>query len=155
MNALVVYESQFGNTEKLALLIGKELEAIASVRVMSFLNYQPSMLVDVDLLVIGAPTQAHGMTTPMKEFIERLAAEGVAIPLAVFDTRVKGPMILWGSAAKAIAAKLAPAGFKLIGEPENFIVSFARPPKLETGEEEHARTWAAGIAANAKAARAA
>ncbi len=146
MNTLVLYESQYGNTQKVAELVGKELEAHGPVRVTSFVNYRPPLLMGVDLLVIGAPTQAHGMTVPMKEFIERLDSGLSGVPVAVFDTRVKGPMLLWGSAARAIASKLAEKGFKEIGEPENFVVSFSRPPQLASGEEEHARTWAAKLA---------
>lgn len=153
MNTLVVYESQFGNTQKLAMVIGRELEANGSVRVTSFLSYQPDQLLDVDLLVIGAPTQAHGMTTAMREFVDELEGKPVALPLAVFDTRVKGPKILWGSAAKGIATKLARAGFELICEPESFIVSFTKPPELESGEEARAAAWAAEIATRVEAAK--
>jgi flavodoxin len=129
-----------------AELIGKELEAHGPVRVTSYTDFAPSFLTDIDLLVIGAPTQAHGMTAPMKEFVEKLESKPTGIPVAVFDTRVKGPMLLWGSAARAIAPKLVRAGFKLIGEPENFIVTFTRPPELESGVQAHAKAWAARIA---------
>lgn len=146
MNTLVLYESQYGNTQKVAELIGKELEAHGPVRVTSFVNYRPPLLIGVDLLVIGAPTQAHGMTAAMKEFVEGLEGGPSGVPVAIFDTRIKGPMLLWGSAARAIASKLVEKGFKEIGEPENFIVSFTRPPVLGSGEEEHARAWAAKLA---------
>ncbi|HYL08340.1 MAG TPA: flavodoxin family protein [Candidatus Udaeobacter sp.] len=146
MNTLVLFESQFGNTQKLAELIGKELEAHGPVRVASFTDYAPTLLTGIDLLVIGAPTQAHGMTAPMKQFVEKLESVPAGISVAVFDTRVKGPMILWGSAARAIVPKLGSAGFKVIAEPENFIVTFTRPPELDSGEEAHAKAWAARIA---------
>ncbi len=146
MNTLVIYESQFGNTQKVAELIGKELEAHGPVRVTSFVNYQPPLLIDVDLLVIGAPTQAHGMTPAMKEFVGKLEPGASGVPVAIFDTRVNGPMLLWGSAARAIASELGEKGFRLIAEPENFIVSFTRPPALATGQEPHAQAWAAKLA---------
>ncbi len=146
MNTLVIYESQFGNTQKVAELIGKELEAHGPVRVTSFVNYQPPLLSDVDLLVIGAPTQAHGMTPAMKEFVGKLEPGASGVPVAIFDTRGKGPMLLWGSAARAIASELGEKGFRLIAEPENFIVSFTRPPALATGQEPHAQAWAAKLA---------
>lgn len=146
MNTLVLYESQYGNTQKLAELIGQELQAHGPVRVTRIVNYQPPLLIDVDLLVIGAPTQAHTMTVPMKEFVEKLETGPGSLPVAIFDTRVKGPMLLWGSAARDMASKLAAKGFKVVGEPENFTVSFKRPPELASGEEEHARAWAAKLA---------
>lgn len=146
MNTLVLYESQFGNTQKVAELIGKELEAHGPVRVTTFVNYRPPLLIGVDLLVIGAPTQAHGMTPAMKEFVGKLEPGASGVPVAIFDTRVKGPMLLWGSAARGIASKLTEKGFKEIGTPENFVVSFTQPPQLASGEEDHARAWAAKIA---------
>ena len=69
MNTLVLFESQFGNTQKLAELIGKELETHGPVRVAGFTDYAPALLTGIDLLVIGAPTQAHSMTAPMKQFV--------------------------------------------------------------------------------------
>ena len=146
MNTLVLYESKFGNTQKVAELIGKELEAHGPVRVTNFVNYRSPLLIDVDLLVIGAPTQAHGMTPAMKEFVEKLEAGASRVPVAIFDTRVKGPMLLWGSAARAIASKLTEKGFTEIGAPEDFVVSFTQPPQLASGEEDHARAWAAKLA---------
>ena len=146
MNTLVIYESQYGNTQKVAELIGKELEAHGLVRVTSFVNYQPALSIDIDLLVIGAPTQAHGMTPAMKDFVQKFEAEPAGLPVAIFDTRVKGPVLLWGSAARGMVSSLGQKGFNLIGEPESFIVSFARPPQLEHGEEEHAKAWAGKIA---------
>ncbi len=146
MNTLVLYESQYGNTQKVAELIGKELEAHGPVRVTSFVNYRPPLLIGVDLLVIGAPTQAHGMTVAMKEFIEKLDGPTAGLPVAIFDTRVKGPMLIWGSAARAIESELDEKGFNVIAKPENFIVSFKRPPELAAEEEEHARAWGRRLA---------
>lgn len=146
MNTLVLYESQFGNTQKVAEVIGKELEAHGPVRVTSVVNYQPPLLVDVDLIVIGAPTQAHGMTPAMKAFVEKLEAGASRLPVAIFDTRVKGPMLLWGSAGRGMAAKLADKGFNVIAGAESYTVTFSQPPRLEDGEEEHARAWAEKIA---------
>ncbi len=146
MNTVVLYESQYGNTQRLAELIGKELAARGAVRVMSIAECELPLPADLDLLVVGAPTQAHGMTLAMKTFVERLQPKRAGVPVAVFDTRVKGPMLLWGSAARAMVAPLTASGFQLIDEPEHFTVSFSRPPQLGSGEEEHATAWAGRIA---------
>lgn len=146
MNILVLYESQFGNTQKLAELIGKELEARGAVRVVDFAAYEPPVPAEVDLLVIGAPTQAHGMTPAMKLFVERLTPKRAGLPVAIFDTRVRGPMLLWGSAGRAMVSTLRENGFAVVGEPESFTVSFGKPPELGQGEEGRARAWAAAIA---------
>lgn len=146
MNILVLYESQFGNTQRLAEVIGKELEARGPVQVTNFAHYEPPVPADVNLLVLGAPTQAHGMTPAMKAFIERLEPKVAGLPVAIFDTRVKGPMLLWGSAGRAMVPTLTRNGFKLIDEPESFTVSFGKPPELASGEEGRARAWAEAIA---------
>ena len=39
-----------------------------------------------------------------------------AVAAAAFDTRIKGPGLLWGSAAKPAARQLQAAGFRLIEE---------------------------------------
>lgn len=147
MNTLVLYESEFGNTRKLAEQIGKELSAQGPVRVAGIAEYDPAFLAGVDLFVLGAPTQAHGVSQRMKEFLTRLQSRPAGIRAAVFDTRVKGPMLLWGSAARAIAPQLETAGFKLVVPPENFVVTFSRPPELEAGAEEQAAKWAGALVA--------
>jgi flavodoxin len=146
MNTLVVYESQFGNTKKIADLIGHELEFKGPARVVAFGNYTPRDLEGVDLLVVGGPTQAHGMTMRMRQFVAKLESKPVGIPAVAFDTRVKGPEFLWGSAAKEIATKLRFAGFKVVAQPESFLVTMTKEPRLNEGEEQRASTWAARVA---------
>jgi flavodoxin len=145
MNTLVVYESQFGNTKKVAEAIGKAFEAAGPVRVVSTEAFEPSFISGVDLLLVGGPTQAHGITRPMAQFLEGLAAKPAGIPAATFDTRVKGPVFLWGTAARDIAAKLRGAGFRLIGPPESFLVNLSKQPELYQGEIEKAASWASEL----------
>ncbi len=153
MNTLVLYESQYGNTRKLAELIGKELEANGPVRVANFNDYSPSFLEGVDLLVVGAPTQAHGTPRPMKDFLSSLESKPHGIPAAAFDTKLHGAEWLTGAASHGIATKLSKAGFKPIVEPESFIVTSAKPPELASGEEERAKAWAGRLAGALKLAK--
>lgn len=145
MNTLVVYESQFGNTKKVADAIGKTLEAAGPVRVIAIETFEPSFLVGVDLLLVGGPTQAHGMTRPMVKFLGNLTAKPAGIAAAAFDTRIKGPVFLWGTAARDISAKLRGAGFNLIAPPESFLVNLGKPPELYEGEIEKAASWASEL----------
>jgi flavodoxin len=146
MNTLVVYESQFGNTRKIAEVIGHEFAFQGPARVVAIGSYTPRDLEGVDLLVIGGPTQAHGMTMHMRQFVAKLESKPLGIPAVAFDTRVKGPAFLWGSAAKEIATKLHFAGFKVVAAPESFLVTLTKEPRLNDGEEQRASAWAARVA---------
>ncbi len=145
MNTLVVYESQFGNTKKVAEAIGKAFESAGPVRVVGTDGFEPSFIAGVDLLLIGGPTQAHGMTRSMGTFLDDLEAKPAGIAAAAFDTRIKGPVFLWGTAARDISAKLRGAGFNLVGPPESFLVNLAKQPELYEGEIEKAVSWASEL----------
>lgn len=62
MKVLVAYESWFGNTRKLAEEIALALSEEAEVKLVS-LNAPLPSLHHVDLIVVGAPTQVHGLSS--------------------------------------------------------------------------------------------
>jgi hypothetical protein len=72
---------------------------------------------------------------------------------AGFDTRLRWPRWLSGSAATGITQRLGRAGARVIAPAESFIVSTA--PLLEPGEEERATAWAASLAATLAASQSA
>ena len=145
MKILVVYESQFGNTRHVAELVARGLEARGEVRLASFTAYEPALLQGVDLFVLGAPTQAHGITVDMRRFLTELQPATTPVNAAAFDTRVKGPRFLWGSAAREMAVHLERKGFVLAAPPESFLVTLSKDPVLCAGEEKHAEEWAAAV----------
>jgi flavodoxin len=145
MNTLVVYESQFGNTKKVAQAIGRAFESAGPVRVVGIEGFEPSFIAGVDLLLVGGPTQAHGMTPSMAQFLDDLSSKPAGIAAAAFDTRIKGPVFLWGAAARDISAKLRGAGFNLVGPPRSFLVNLAKQPDLYEGEIEKAVSWASEL----------
>jgi len=151
MKTLVVYDSRFGNTKKLADAIGAQLQFQGSALVISVESATPQEIGSADLLVIGGPTQAHGMSSAMRTFMSTFsrASSGGAVA-ATFDTRLSGPMILTGSAARSIAGKLRKAGVRLVGEPASFLVKGSEPA-LVPGELERAEAWAAGLPAQVPA----
>ena len=55
MNVLVVYASQFGNTERLARAIGAALEGRHNVRVIAAKDARALTGEGLDLLLVGAP----------------------------------------------------------------------------------------------------
>ena len=103
---MIVYDSMFGNTEKIAKALSEGMKMNGfTVDCARIDNVDPAKLVDYDILAIGAPTQAFGISSPMKEFLKKLekislqGKKGFA-----FDTRLDN--LLAGSAAKGIEKKL-------------------------------------------------
>ena len=147
MNSLVVYHSQFGNTKALAEIISAVLKSYGPASIADVDELGPNACDGIDLLVVGGPTQAHGASPAMKAFLDTLQNRPVRrLPVAVFDTRLKGPEFLWGSAAKSTAELLERDGFELVAPPESFLVRGMKEPHLVEGEYDHAKSWAAELA---------
>jgi len=148
MNSLVVYESKFGNTQKVAEAIAKGLGLHGLARVLEVDDPYALTLESVDLLVIGGPTQAHGMSPAMRAYLSAVIPKMPAgTRVVAFDTRLKGPGFLWGSAAKAIAVAFRQAGFVVVTLPESFLVEGMKEPQLVEGEQLRAQAWAVDIGA--------
>jgi flavodoxin len=146
MNSIVIYGSRHGNTHKIAEAIASELRRHGTAWLFS-VDDAPSVLPKkTDLMVVGGPTEAHRMTQPIVEFFDQFGKgdlEGVAA--AAFDTRLRWPRWLSGSAAAGITARLRQAGAKVI-DPEGSFVVAGKYPMLEHGELERATEWAATLA---------
>jgi flavodoxin len=146
MNGLIVYESMFGNTQRVAEAIGAALREQVPVDVQAIgeLDQLPP---DLDLLVVGGPTYAHGVEAAMKAFLDRLPAGSLeGVMAAAFDTRIDWPKLLSGAASKGIAQRLTAKGARLIAEPESFRVADKDGPLVE-GEEARAIAWGRTLAA--------
>jgi flavodoxin len=141
MNTLVVYDSQFGNTERIALKIAETLGEFGVSRAIRVAEFSNDALRDINLLVLGCPTQAWHSTPNMQTLVKALESEepqGLAI--AEFDTRLDKPRWLTGSAAKLMAKQLKDVGVSLV-PPESFLVTGTEGP-LQPGELERAEEWA-------------
>jgi flavodoxin len=145
MNTVVIYATRTGNTRTIARAIADALQPRGPVRLMAADDVEAGVPEGTDLLVVGGPTEAHGMTEPVAGLFGRLGAgtlNGVAA--AAFDTRLRWPRWLSGSAATGIAGRLQRSGARLIAPGESFLVT--RAPKLLPGEAERAATWANTLA---------
>lgn len=152
MQTLVIYDSKFGNTEKVAQAIARGVGPVAEVRVMSTdgairaletLGWRP------DLVLVGGPTQNHGPSAGLRAFVDALPTALRGIPAACFDTRYRGPVLLMGSASAAAAKAIAKAGAEIIAPPESFFIvrRGAMPLQtLEPGEIERAEAWGRAVA---------
>lgn len=146
MKHLVVYDTSFGNTAKVAAAISAGLGAGAEAREIETLG--PGDLSDVDLLVVGSPTQAGRPTQSMEDWLRKLPSEPVR-NIALFDTRIGSPSVglglrllveVIGYAAPRMAKALKAKGYLLVGAPEGFLVTGKEGP-LADGEIERARAW--------------
>jgi menaquinone-dependent protoporphyrinogen IX oxidase len=157
MKAVVVYDSQYGNTEKIARAIAEALSAQAGTTVCHAAAFAPEALVGCDLLVIGSPTQAFHATKPMEGLLKghrldgiRAAAFDTRIDMARADSRVfKMAVKVAGDnawAATRIADQLEKDGATLVGPPAGFYVQDTEGP-LAPGELERASAWATGLLA--------
>jgi hypothetical protein len=157
--ALIVFESILGNTERVARAVADGLARSHPVTVTEAGRAPDQIPPDVDLLVVGGPTHAFGLSRPetrrdaavlatdpvptagrgLREWLDGLAAPGTEVPFAAFDTRVVTPH-LPGSAAKKARKRLRAKGFTSIVDPESFHVHGKTGPLVD-GEEDRARAW--------------
>jgi menaquinone-dependent protoporphyrinogen IX oxidase len=143
MNTLVLYESKFGNTERVAEAIALVLQESVPTRLaaVSDVDDCAEALQGISLLVVGGPTHRHGVSTTLQETLACLedhALEGVKV--ATFDTRLHGPRVLTGSAGVGLERFLRKHGAWVVVPPMSFLVGATEGP-LDSGELEHARAW--------------
>ncbi|MBP6015542.1 MAG: flavodoxin family protein [Candidatus Promineofilum sp.] len=157
MKALVIYDSQFGNTEQVARAIGDALGAEGEAMVLHAAAVTAEGLRGRDLIVVGSPTQSFHATKPVAELLNEYDLHGVRA--AAFDTRfdmaeVESRVLRFAVkaagdnayAAPRIATQLEKAGATLAAEPEGFIVEGTEGP-LRPGELERAAVWAKSLLA--------
>jgi hypothetical protein len=158
MNAVVVYESMYGNTHAVAEAIA---DGLGGAPVLSV--HDPAVserVAGADLLVAGGPTHVHGMTSArtrqgavdavhdashlepdateapgLREWLEGLAGDGRA---AAFDTRADKPEWLTGAASRGIAKRLRRHGYDVVAV-ESFLVTDTEGPLVD-GELDRARS---------------
>jgi hypothetical protein len=175
VKAVVVYESMYGNTHLIADAVADGLREpdaeAADVVVVPVEGARPDVLAGVDLLVVGGPTHAHGMShastrraaveatvKPGSDLVLDDDAEGPGLrdwfaslahgsgPAAAFDTRIDAPPAITGRASKGIARKLRHHGYSLVADPMSFLVT--KQQHLEPHEQARAREWGARLAAS-------
>jgi flavodoxin I len=151
MKTLIIYDSVYGNTEKIARAIGEGIALSGEVKIVRPNEANLSELASFDLLIVGSPTQGGRATPALQEFLNKIPANALQnINVAAFDTRVKNFIAkLFGYAAGRIADHLKDRGGQLTAPPEDFIVMGTKGP-LKEGEVERAAAWAKGILANKK-----
>ncbi len=151
MKALIVYDSFFGNTEKIALAIGKAFGNAKEVTICKAVNVKPNMLDGLDYLIVGSPTRAFSPSPATKSFLKGTPSKQLAgVKVAAFDTRIamtdKVPGFLrfmaklFGYADKPILDALKKKGGQVTVPSEGFFVRGSEGP-LKKGELERAVAW--------------
>jgi len=165
VEAVVAYESVYGNTRQIAEAVAAGLEPLGEVAVVSVNHGDSSAADDADALIVGGPTHLHGLATSMSRklaaqageeeadvSVEAGAEEGPGLrnwlgqrsgggrPAAAFDTRLDRSPTMTGAAARGIAKRLLRRGFEVIADPESFLVEDSEGPLAE-GELDRARAW--------------
>ncbi|MER5642762.1 flavodoxin domain-containing protein [Kitasatospora sp. NPDC002227] len=182
MQALVVYESLYGNTREVAEAIAEGVhEARPEATVRCLPVAQAALTEPVDLLVVGGPTHLHGMTTGLTRRMAAKAESGKAGHTeqaheaattaagpglrrwlhALPDTEPGTPAAAFdtradikhpGGAAEGIARRLSHHHYDVLAEPEGFIVEETDGP-LRSGEIARAKAWGAELARPSRVAQ--
>ncbi|WP_113701230.1 flavodoxin family protein [Nonomuraea lactucae] len=166
MDALVVYESMYGNTKQIAEAVAEGLATRLRTEMVEVGSTPGKVGPEVGLLVVGGPTHAFSMsrastrrsaaqqaTRPLvstgngvREWLAALGTASATLTSAAFDTRVAKPRML-GSAARGIAKRLRRLGIKAAAPAQSFYVIGTEGP-LVAGELERARRWGESLAAS-------
>jgi flavodoxin len=153
MRMRLIYDSQYGNTEKVAMAIAKVMQAHGEVTIARVGDVEPGQLAGLDLLVIGSPTHQFRASETMRAFLQSIPKDGLrGVKAATFDTRLtqafldKHPPLgffekIFGYAAGRIAKVIKERGGKVVVPPEGFYVDDTPGPLVE-GELERAEEWA-------------
>lgn len=141
MKALVVYDSNYGNTKLVAEEVAEHLGN--DVRTLSVCDLDVTDMKDVDLLVLGSPINGWRATDKTRDALEKFKEHDFdGVKFTTFDTRVK--MFIHGDAKDKLSEMIAEKGGELIAQPQEFYVTGREGPLFE-GEIEKAASWAEEI----------
>jgi len=152
MKALIIYDSFFGNTEKIAHAIGKGLGNKKDITLCKVSEANNTMLEGLDHLIVGSPTRAFSPSPAIKSFLKKIPQNQLSgVKVTAFDTRIemsdKVPGFLrfmanlFGYADKPILENLKKKGGQESCPSEGFFVLESEGP-LKEGELERATGWA-------------
>ncbi|MFI7707455.1 flavodoxin family protein [Nonomuraea sp. NPDC049480] len=166
MDALVVYESMYGNTKQIAEAVAEGLSCRLRAEVVEVGSAPAQVGPAVGLLVVGGPTHAFSMsrastrqsaaqqaTGPLispgdgvREWLATLSTSAAGLGSAAFDTRIAKPRMP-GSAARGIAKRLRRLGIRALAPAQSFYVVGTQGPLVDS-ELERARQWGESLAAS-------
>ncbi len=151
MKILIVYDSFFGNTQKIAKSIASSFESGSDVKLKKVDEISPEEISGIDLLIVGSPTRKFRPSKLIMDFLKSIHSELLrGVKVTAFDTRIAAEDVnskflkimvkFFGYAAKPIANKLVKKGGYLIAPPLGFYVTDMEGP-LKEGETDRAGNW--------------
>jgi hypothetical protein len=164
MKTLIIYESLYGNTQRVAEELARVANDHGEVEMMKAEEAPSDAVAGADLVLIGGPTHVHGMSWkatrqgPGGDGVRPLRTDAAGpglrdwfhrvgrvdgTPAAAFDTRFDGPEVLTGRASLGISRRLRHHGFAEVAAPKSFVVD--RDNTLLEGEVARARQWASAV----------
>jgi flavodoxin len=159
VRALVVYESMYGNTKRIARAIGDGLATGLEVDVFE-VDSAPRSTDGYDIILVGGPTHAFTMSTRqsradtvkkadsavvsvgigIRDWIDSVAPHRETTQFATFDTRYDKPTWITGSAARRAASRMQQRGFHRLSPAMSFFIEHAEGP-LADGQIDQAFEW--------------
>ena len=135
MKALIVYDSLYGNTEKVASALAAGMrEGGVGAECVRANAVDVAILGTYDVLVVGGPTHAFGLSDTMKTFTKRLTEVDLKDKRGfAFDTKMKSRLA--GSAGKKIEQMMKKSGVKVLMSHVSAIVVGREGPLAEGTEE--------------------
>jgi hypothetical protein len=149
--------------------IGEGLSFGNEVEVVPIAHASQELVDGAELVVVGGPTQRHGMSRGKTQQAAVGAAHkpGSGLDLdpdaegpglrdwfdslrpgktnaAAFDTRIDAPAVITGRASKGISRQLRHHGFREITEPMSFLVT--KDSNLAPGQQTSGRQWGGQLA---------
>lgn len=157
MKALVIYDSMYGNTAKIAQAIGDGLRECGEVKVIKVTDATTGQLKDADLIVVGSPTQKFRPLPATTAWLKGIVLGSLDDKrAAVFDTRLTRQAVaavkilsffvwIFGYAAGTMEKQLKKSGAKMVVAGEGFYIKDTQGPLVE-GEIDRARAWGKKLA---------
>lgn len=150
MKCIVVYDSTYGNTEKIAISIARALGS----KVIKAGEASSGELAGRDIVFVGSPTHGGRPTEKIQKFIDNLpSGKYPNLRAAVFDTRVKYEeqnfalkllLKIIGYASPKMGDALKKKGIEII-EPIGWFYVNSKEGPLASSELERAVDWAKTI----------
>jgi flavodoxin len=148
MNTVIIFDSLFGNTEKIAHAIGKGISGNVKVIPAEKANF--SVLKGINLLIAGSPTHGGKPSPEMQKFLNSIPQRALNnVYIATFDTRfyyqdhgigLKLLMNILKFAAARIEKQLVKKEGTSVIKPEGFFVEGKEGPLMQ-GELKRATAW--------------
>ena len=164
MRTVIIYESLYGNTRRVAEELARVAHGHGDVEMVAAEEATPESVDGADLVLIGGPTHVHGMSWKatrqntgsdgdrplgadaagpgLRDWFQRVGrVDGISA--AAFDTRFDGPEVLTGRASLGISRRLRHHGFAEVAAPKSFVVDHDN--SLLDGEVARAHQWAESV----------